>query len=109
MITRLISPKCYPDMFPIKLIRSALVKDKTFIQEFIQKELIRGKNISDLDVTDNLIESGVIDSLGIQLLVSYLEKNFSISIADADLIPENFETVDAIWSFLNKGEKITIS
>ena len=80
------------------------MKDKTFIQDFIIKELIRGKNISDPDVTDNLIESGIIDSLGIQLLVSYLEKNFSVSIADADLIPENFETVDAIWSFLNKGD-----
>ena len=79
------------------------MKDKIFIQEFIRKELTRGKNISDLDVTDNLIDSGVIDSLGIQILVSYLEKNFSLSIADSDLIPENFESVDAIWSFLNRG------
>jgi acyl carrier protein len=79
------------------------VKDKAFIQEFIRKEHIRGKNVSDLEVTDNLIESGVIDSLGIQLLVAYLEKNFSVSIADADLVPENFETVNAIWSFVNKG------
>jgi len=74
----------------------------TFIQEFIKKELVRGNNISDLDVTDNLIESGVIDSLGIQLLVSYLEKNFSMSINDSDLIPENFESVEAIWSFINR-------
>ena len=78
------------------------MKDMTFIQEFIKKELVRGNNISDLDVTDNLIESGVIDSLGIQLLVSYLEKNFSMSINDSDLIPENFESVEAIWSFINR-------
>ncbi len=77
------------------------MKDKTAIKEFIKKELIRGKGISDLEVTDNLIESGIIDSLGIQILVSYLEKNFSVSIADEDLVPDNFETIEAIWSFIN--------
>lgn len=78
------------------------MEDKTIIKEFIKNELMRGKNISDLEVTDNLIETGVIDSLGIQILVSFLEKNFSISIADEDLIPDNFETVDTIWAFVTR-------
>jgi len=77
------------------------VRDKAAIKEFIKKELTRGKGISDLGDADNLIESGVIDSLGIQLLVSYLEKNFSITIADDDLVPDNFETIEAIWSLIN--------
>jgi len=81
------------------------MKDKTTIKQFITNELMRGKNVSDLEVTDNLIETGVIDSMGIQILVSYLEKNFSISIADEDLIPDNFETIDAIWAFVTKGEQ----
>jgi len=78
------------------------MEDKTIIKEFIKNELMRGKNVSDLEVTGNLIETGVIDSLGIQLLVSFLEKNFSLSIADEDLIPENFETVDTIWAFVTR-------
>ena len=77
------------------------MKDKTAIKEFIKKELTRGKKISDLEDTDNLIESGIIDSLGIQLLVSYLEKNFSITIADDELAPDHFETIEAIWSLIN--------
>jgi acyl carrier protein len=81
------------------------MKDKISIKEFIKKELIRGKGISDLEDTDNLLESGVIDSLGIQILVSYLEKDYAIRIADDDLIPENFETVDAIWSLITRGNQ----
>jgi len=81
------------------------VKDKTAIKEFIKKDLTRGKGISDLGDTDNLIESGIIDSLGIQLLVSYLEKNFSITIADDELMPDNFETIDAIWALINSKTK----
>lgn len=79
------------------------MKDKETIRQFIESELMRGNKVSDLTVTDNLIESGVIDSLGIQILISFLEKNFSVSIADEDLIPDNFETVDAIWTFVTRG------
>lgn len=79
------------------------MKDKTIIQQFIMNELMRGKNVSGLEVTDNLIETGVIDSLGIQILISFLERNFSIAIADEDLIPDNFESVDAIWAFVTRG------
>ena len=79
------------------------MKDKETIRQFVQSELMRGKKVSGLAGTDNLIESGVIDSLGIQVLISFLEKNFSVSIADEDLIPDNFETVDAIWAFVTKG------
>ncbi|MBT0652923.1 acyl carrier protein [Geomobilimonas luticola] len=78
------------------------MKDKTLIQQFIMNELMRGKNVSGLEVTDNLIETGVIDSLGIQILISFLERNFSIAIADEDLIPDNFESVDAIWAFVTR-------
>ncbi|RII27107.1 MAG: acyl carrier protein [Geobacter sp.] len=81
------------------------MKDNEIIRQFIMSELMRGKNVSDLKVTDNLIETGVIDSLGIQILISFLEKNFSVSIADEDLIPDNFETIDAIWAFVTRGEQ----
>lgn len=79
------------------------MKDKETIRQFVKNELMRGKKVSDLELTDNLIETGVIDSLGIQILISFLEKNFSISIADEDLIPDNFETVDAIWAFVTRS------
>ena len=78
------------------------MKDKETIRQFVKSDLMRGKNVFDLEVTDNLIETGVIDSLGIQILVSFLEKNFSVSIADEDLIPDNFETIDAIWAFVTR-------
>lgn len=79
------------------------MKDKEIIRQFVKSELMRGKKVSGLEFTDNLIETGVIDSLGIQILISFLEKNFSVSIADEDLIPDNFETIDAIWAFVTKG------
>lgn len=70
--------------------------NKQIIRKFIQSELVKDGTRPSLKNEDNLIESGVIDSLGIVKLIVYLEETFSISIGDDEIIPDNFETVDAI-------------
>ena len=74
--------------------------NKQIIKDFIQSKLLNGKAHYSLQDNDNLIEKGVIDSLGIMKLLAYLEETFSISISDDEIIPENFETFDAISAFL---------
>lgn len=43
-----------------------------------------------------LIEHGIIDSLGIFVLIAFLEKEFEIKIQPEDVVLQNFETVNAI-------------
>jgi len=49
---------------------------------------------------DSLLEAGIIDSLGILDLVTFLEETFPVTIADDDLNPENFESVAALVRFV---------
>ena len=70
--------------------------DKKEIRAFIQTSIMKEGNIDDFKDTDSLIETGIIDSLGIQVLLTYLEKTYSIKITDEELTPENFENIDAI-------------
>lgn len=72
------------------------------IEKFIRKDLASGKGEARIDPDHNLIETGVIDSLGIQKLIVFLESNFAIEILDDELLPENFETIDAISSFVDR-------
>jgi len=74
--------------------------NKQIIKDFIQSELVKERGRFSLEDNDNLIERGVIDSLGIMKLLAYLEGTFSISISDEELIPDNFETIDAISAFV---------
>ena len=71
------------------------------VRNFIVENLMRDTGTTRLEPTDNLIELGIIDSLGIQKLIGFLESSFSIEISDEELLPENFETVTAICSFVN--------
>lgn len=75
---------------------------KELIRDFIRKELLRGRGEFPLDGETNLVESGVVDSLGIMKLIAHLESRFRIEILDEELLPENFETIGAIDRFLER-------
>jgi len=53
-----------------------------------------------LQDSDLLLEKGVIDSLGILDLVTFLEKEFSISVLDDELGPEHFRSIESLASFV---------
>jgi acyl carrier protein len=48
-----------------------------------------------------LLDSGLIDSVGLFELVSHLEQECGVKIEDEELVPENFRTINDIVAFLN--------
>lgn len=55
-------------------------------------------------LTDDLmlLESGIIDSLGVLDLVQFLEEHFRIKVDDEDLTPENFGTLQGMVSLVEQ-------
>ena len=72
------------------------------IMEFIKNQLVRENTMKNIGKGDDLIESGIIDSLGILKLLAFLESKFSIIIADEELVPENFDSIESIEAFVCK-------
>jgi acyl carrier protein len=72
------------------------------IRSFIASELLRGQQDQQLANEDPLIESGIIDSMGIMSLLAFLEREFSIEIPGDDLIPENFASIKAIAALVER-------
>ena len=54
----------------------------------------------DLGGDDSLLSSGILDSLAIVKLLSFVEDEFDVEIADADFDPENFETLNTITKLI---------
>ncbi len=50
----------------------------------------------------NIIESGVVDSILILDLVSYLEEEFGILLSPNDIVAENFRDIDSILSMVRR-------
>jgi acyl carrier protein len=49
-----------------------------------------------------LLEKGILDSLGILDVVSFLESEFSMVISDDELLPENFQSLGTLSTFVMK-------
>ncbi|WP_400077198.1 phosphopantetheine-binding protein [Winogradskyella sp. R77965] len=73
--------------------------NKTIIN-YIQNELIVSPEAVDIDAEDDLLGSGLLDSLGMMKLVSFIEKRFELKIPAQDMVIENFMTVACISDYL---------
>lgn len=51
---------------------------------------------------DSFLQSGILDSSGMLELVAFLERTFSIEVADAELIPENLDSLESISRFISR-------
>ena len=56
------------------------------------------------NITDDVLifKNGFLDSMGLVLLITYLEDTFKIQTEDADMVEDNFESVNAITAFVEK-------
>jgi acyl carrier protein len=79
------------------------------VRAFIEENFLFREDISDLADTDSLLESGVMDSTGILELVAYLETEFSIQMADAEIVPENLDSIAAIAGYVDRKLKSEIA
>jgi acyl carrier protein len=68
------------------------------IREFIRRDLAR--DVERVDGSQSLLEAGILDSLGVLALVSFIEGRYGIGISDDELLPENFDSIDAIATFV---------
>jgi acyl carrier protein len=52
--------------------------------------------------SDSLLEKGVMDSTGVLELISFLEREFEITLDDAEMVPENLDSVDRVVAFVER-------
>jgi len=57
-------------------------------------------NESEILNDTKIFENGYVDSMGFTIIIRFLEKTFTVSINDRDLIDENFESINAITKFV---------
>jgi len=69
---------------------------KSELAAFIEKNLIGSERKITVDDRTPLIEEGIIDSMGLMQIVSFLEERAGVRVPDEEVGPDNFETLEAI-------------
>ncbi len=79
---------------------------QTVLIEYITKELSVGR-AKQIRPGDNLLETGILDSLGLMQLVVFIEEKLGVKVPDEDVVIENFSSVDALTGYLERMRKAT--
>ena len=71
------------------------------IRDFVLNELLKGM-VDESELQDNrqMIKDGLIVSIGIMRLLTFLSQTYNIELTDDDFKMKNFESIDNICEFI---------
>ncbi|MFJ8888520.1 phosphopantetheine-binding protein [Streptomyces sp. NPDC102402] len=76
------------------------IHDLSAVKRFVVEEFLPDVSPQDLDADLDLLDEGVIDSLGLLKVIAWIESTYDIDTDEIDLDPDAFRSVTAIASFV---------
>ncbi len=70
------------------------------VRSFIEDNFLFREDRAGLSDSESLLDAGLIDSTGILELVAFLESEFAIRMADADIVPANLDSIADIVAYV---------
>ena len=74
------------------------------VRQFIEHNFLFRGDSDSLTRDESLLEAGLIDSTGVLELVGFLETEFAIPVADADIVPENLDSIATIAAYVTSKQ-----
>jgi acyl carrier protein len=74
------------------------------IERFVIDELLYGGGPTKLEPDDELISSGLLDSMALLRLIVFIEEQFGLSVEDGELMPENFQSISLIKAYVESKQ-----
>jgi acyl carrier protein len=72
------------------------------IKRFVLQNFLFTEDENAVADHESLITKGIVDSTGILELISHLEETYGISVAEEEMVPANFESIDNVTAFLSR-------
>ncbi|MEV7927264.1 acyl carrier protein [Kitasatospora sp. NPDC088779] len=83
------------------------MKHAAVVTQFIIEEFLPDVGTNELDSDYDLVDGGVIDSLGLLKTIAWLEDCFDLRVEeiDLDLDPDSFRSVGSISRFIEQAQQ----
>ncbi len=75
---------------------------KEQIKQYIAENFLFSSNGFDMDDDESFLEAGVVDSLGVVELVTFVEETYNFEVPDDDIVPDNFDSVDNLAAYISR-------
>lgn len=70
------------------------------VRSFIKDNFPLGGDVAGLRGDESLLDAGILDSTAVLELVDFIEGRFGVRVSDDDLLPENFDSIDALVRYV---------
>lgn len=78
------------------------------IKEFISRDLLFSNDNFPYSDEDSFLERGIVDSIGIMMLVLFIEDNFKLGVEDWEITPMNFDSVAHLAGYVRSKIKVDV-
>ena len=75
------------------------------LRRYIGDNFVMGTDAADFSDTDSLLHLHIVDSTGILELIMFLEETYGFQVADAEMIPENLDNLEAIEAYVMRKQQ----
>jgi acyl carrier protein len=73
------------------------------IRQYIAENLLFSETGYEYDDNASFLEQGILDSMGVMELVHFVEEAFGVKVADDDLTPDNFDSVERLAAYVERN------
>ena len=70
------------------------------IRKFILENYLFTSDPGALALDDSLLGRGIVDSTGMLEIIMFIEEQLGVTVADAEMVPENLDSVERIAAFV---------
>ncbi|MCX6827537.1 MAG: acyl carrier protein [candidate division Zixibacteria bacterium] len=75
---------------------------RTKVKNFIVETFLIGDSKGTLKDSDSFMQNGIVDSTGVLELTSFIESEYSITVEDNEMVPDNLDSIDNLTAFITK-------
>ena len=80
---------------------------KSQIKQFIAENMLfSGEGFTHSDDA-SLLEAGIIDSIGVMELVTFVGSTFNVEVPPDDIVPDNFDSVQKLADYVKRKQAAT--
>lgn len=75
------------------------------IRAFVVENFLFGQDDEAMTVQSSLVESGIIDSMGVAEIVAHIESRYGVTVGDDELVPDNLDSIARIAAFVARKKQ----
>ncbi len=76
------------------------------IRRFLVENFVLSDQLEQLGFDESFLENGIVDSTGILELVFFVEDRFGIQIDTSEVLPENFDSINRLASYIRRKQNL---